>query len=294
MSDAAKGVTDRGATSRPEATRVAAPAEPIETSTRARHRPSLPPLPRDFMDPLPKRASEVRLSARRSRPDRDATFAEAQPWLSGPYRAAFMKRFEPKLADPAFRTAAEANAKAPSRMERGGGQAESRGASAAERDRQGEGEGEGKAQGVRKGHGTGRGNPAQIAKCLRATHRSLSEPRFGNSTLRFSRYSSWASALASYVSYQVLQANARGGGAAARRIMMEAASSSRTYTNDAGQAAAGDAAQVPVSAAVGAGVRRDRAVQRHAQEISGLQRTRRRRSIRPIRATAPPIGRPTS
>ena len=35
-----------------------------------------------------------------------------QSWLTGPYRVSFMKRFEPKLADPAFKAAAEANSKA--------------------------------------------------------------------------------------------------------------------------------------------------------------------------------------
>jgi hypothetical protein len=68
-------------------------------------------MPRDFMDPLPKRAPKFASARPDPAPDRDATFAEAQPWLMGPYRVAFMKRFEPKLGDPAFRTAAEANGK---------------------------------------------------------------------------------------------------------------------------------------------------------------------------------------
>jgi hypothetical protein len=68
-------------------------------------------MPRDFMDPLPKRASKFASARPDPAPDRDATFAEVQPWLTGPYRVAFMKRFEPKLGDPAFRTAAEANGK---------------------------------------------------------------------------------------------------------------------------------------------------------------------------------------
>jgi hypothetical protein len=82
----------------------------VETSARA---PSafVATMPRDFMDPLPKRALKFASARADPAPDRDATFAEAQPWLSGPYRAAFMKRFEPKLADPAFRTAADANAR---------------------------------------------------------------------------------------------------------------------------------------------------------------------------------------
>jgi hypothetical protein len=84
--------------------------KPIESTARA---PSVfvGAMPRDFMDPLPKRAPKFANARPDPAPDRDATFAEAQPWLTGPYRVAFMKRFEPKLADPAFRTAAEANGK---------------------------------------------------------------------------------------------------------------------------------------------------------------------------------------
>ena len=87
-----------------------AAGKPVESATRA---PSafVATMPRDFMDPLPKRASKFASARADPAPDRDATFPEAQPWLTGPYRVAFMKRFEPKLADPAFRTAAEANSK---------------------------------------------------------------------------------------------------------------------------------------------------------------------------------------
>ena len=87
-----------------------AAGKPVESAARA---PSVfvATMPRDFMDPLPRRASKFASARADPAPDRDATFPEAQPWLTGPYRAAFMKRFEPKLADPAFRTAAEANSK---------------------------------------------------------------------------------------------------------------------------------------------------------------------------------------
>ena len=68
-------------------------------------------LPRDFMDALPLRASRFATS-REPVPEREASYAEVQSWLTGPYRVAFMKRFEPKLADPAFKAAAEANSKA--------------------------------------------------------------------------------------------------------------------------------------------------------------------------------------
>ncbi|HXX85941.1 MAG TPA: hypothetical protein VEN29_18420 [Casimicrobiaceae bacterium] len=69
-------------------------------------------LPRQFMDPLPTRAARFRKSTVEPAVDREATFAEVQVWLNGPYRAAFLKRFEPRLADPAFQAAVAGNAKA--------------------------------------------------------------------------------------------------------------------------------------------------------------------------------------
>jgi len=45
--------------------------------------------------------------------DHEATFAEAQPWLTGPYRASFLKRFQARLDDPAFRDALASSGKAP-------------------------------------------------------------------------------------------------------------------------------------------------------------------------------------
>jgi hypothetical protein len=68
-------------------------------------------LPRDFMDALPPRAARY-ANAREPVAEREATYADVQSWLSGPYRVSFMKRFEPKLADPAFKAAVEANSKA--------------------------------------------------------------------------------------------------------------------------------------------------------------------------------------
>ena len=85
-----------------------AAGKPIDSSAKARS-VFIAAMPRDFMDPLPKRAAKFASARPDPAPDRDATFAEAQPWLTGPYRTAFMKRFEPKLSDPAFRTAAEAS-----------------------------------------------------------------------------------------------------------------------------------------------------------------------------------------
>src|SRR5450631_146507 len=68
-------------------------------------------LPRDFMDALPLRASRF-ATAREPVQEREATYPEVQTWLSGPYRVSFMKRFEPKLADPVFKAAVDANSKA--------------------------------------------------------------------------------------------------------------------------------------------------------------------------------------
>ena len=69
-------------------------------------------LPRDFMDPVPGRAD--RFSARvEPVADHESTFAEAQPWLNGPYRASFLKRFQARLDDPAFRDAMATSGKAP-------------------------------------------------------------------------------------------------------------------------------------------------------------------------------------
>lgn len=64
-------------------------------------------LPRDFMDPLPLRAARF-ATPREPVLDHEATYPEVQSWLNGPYRVAFAKRFEPKMADPAFKAAIEA------------------------------------------------------------------------------------------------------------------------------------------------------------------------------------------
>jgi hypothetical protein len=87
------------------------PGKPFSFDARANSQ-FIGALPRDFMDPLPLRATKFASLRVEPAVDREATYAEVQPWLSGPYRAAFIKRFEPKLADPSFRAAAEANSKA--------------------------------------------------------------------------------------------------------------------------------------------------------------------------------------
>jgi hypothetical protein len=70
-------------------------------------------LPRDFMDPLPTRAAKFKSGPIELSVDREATYVDAQAWLAGPYRSAFVKRFEPKLTDPSFRAAAANSKSAP-------------------------------------------------------------------------------------------------------------------------------------------------------------------------------------
>ena len=36
--------------------------------------------------------------------DRPISYAEAEPWLTSPYRRLFIRRLQPRLADPDFRT----------------------------------------------------------------------------------------------------------------------------------------------------------------------------------------------
>ena len=92
----------------------------------------------------------------------------------------------------------------------------------------------------------------------------------------------------------VLQANAREEILQNARLMMEAALVVAQLHQHAGQAAARNAAEVRVPAADGAGVRRDRAVQRPAQEAPGLRLQGSDAQSRPIRATARATGKPTS
>jgi hypothetical protein len=69
-------------------------------------------MPRQFMDTLPARIEKFKTMRVDLKLDRPITFAEAEPWLNGPYRTVFLKRLQPRLADEAFRTAASANAQA--------------------------------------------------------------------------------------------------------------------------------------------------------------------------------------
>jgi len=69
-------------------------------------------MPRQFMDTLPARIEKFKTTRVDLKLDRPITFAEAEPWLNGPYRSVFVKRLTPRLSDAAFRAAASANAQA--------------------------------------------------------------------------------------------------------------------------------------------------------------------------------------
>ena len=60
-------------------------------------------MPRHFRDPLPNRATLYQVSRVQLVADRVITYAEAEPWLTGPYRKTFLKRLQPRLADAEFR-----------------------------------------------------------------------------------------------------------------------------------------------------------------------------------------------
>lgn len=89
-----------------------AAGKPVTTERRP-PAPFVAALPRDFMDPLPVLAPRFASTHVDPVADHEATFAEAQPWLTGPYRATFLKRFQARLDDPAFRDAMATSGKAP-------------------------------------------------------------------------------------------------------------------------------------------------------------------------------------
>jgi hypothetical protein len=69
-------------------------------------------MPRHFRDPLPARAAQYQVARVQLVADRPITYAEAEPWLTSPYRRVFIRRLQPRLADPEFRTAAMAKPQA--------------------------------------------------------------------------------------------------------------------------------------------------------------------------------------
>ena len=79
------------ATDRPFATAGAAPQKFVAA------------MPRHFRDPLPARAAQYQVARVQLVADRSINYAEAEPWLAGPYRRVFLKRFQPRLGDSEFR-----------------------------------------------------------------------------------------------------------------------------------------------------------------------------------------------
>lgn len=72
--------------------------------------PFVAAMPRNFRDPLPSRAQLYEVSHVQVVAEHSITYAEAEPWLTGPYRRLFLKRLQPRLADPEFRAQATAKA----------------------------------------------------------------------------------------------------------------------------------------------------------------------------------------
>ena len=66
-------------------------------------------MPRQFRDPLPALSQRFPTAHPAPPVGRDITFVEAEPWLSGPARKSFVRRFTPRLSDPAFRAAVSAH-----------------------------------------------------------------------------------------------------------------------------------------------------------------------------------------
>jgi len=82
--------------------------KPIVTERRAPAK-FVASMPRHLIDRLASLSSRFKGQKPQLAIDRDISLAEADPWLAGPYRRTFTKRFAGRLADPAFRKGVEAN-----------------------------------------------------------------------------------------------------------------------------------------------------------------------------------------
>jgi FecR protein len=69
-------------------------------------------MPRHLIDRLASLAAKFKGKRTTLSVDREISLAEADPWLTGPYRRAFARRLAGRLADPTFRKAVEANSAA--------------------------------------------------------------------------------------------------------------------------------------------------------------------------------------
>lgn len=66
-------------------------------------------IPRYLIDALPALAAKYKAAKVQLVPQQEVTYAEAEPWLSGPYRKLFLKRFQSRLKDREFRAGVEAH-----------------------------------------------------------------------------------------------------------------------------------------------------------------------------------------
>jgi hypothetical protein len=66
-------------------------------------------IPRYLLDPLPALAAKYKTVKLQLAADGQLTYAEAEPWLAGPHRKVFLKRFQPRLKDHEFRAGVEAH-----------------------------------------------------------------------------------------------------------------------------------------------------------------------------------------
>lgn len=69
-------------------------------------------MPRQMMERLVNLAARFKDKRTQLSPEREIALAEADAWLTGPYRRAFARRLSARLTDPAFRQGVEANAAA--------------------------------------------------------------------------------------------------------------------------------------------------------------------------------------
>ncbi len=70
-------------------------------------RPFVAAMPRPMQDALPSLAKRYK-AAPTLVAEREIDYAEAEPWLAGPYRRTFLKQFAPRLRDREFRAAVDA------------------------------------------------------------------------------------------------------------------------------------------------------------------------------------------
>jgi hypothetical protein len=65
-------------------------------------------IPRPLLDALPRLAPRFAGPGPTLTAGAEVTYADAEPWLAGPYRRAFVKRLTPRLSDAEFRAGVEA------------------------------------------------------------------------------------------------------------------------------------------------------------------------------------------